>query len=667
MIVKMKFLSITGPQSDIDRVVGEYLSRYEIHLENALSELQTVKNLRPFIEINPYKDLLEKANSYVSILYPQVIPAPSGTISLEESLDTVKKLEEQVGDYTEEKEKLQADREKKKVSLKKLEPFRDFPFDLGRVMSFQFIKYRFGRISRFYLHKLQSYVDEELDTVFYRCREDGQYVWGIYFVPETEVRRVDAVFSSMHFERFFLPNEYEGLPDEVYGQLEREIGRLDTEIAACDEKIRQVLENSAEKLLLAKEKMASLSANFDVRKMAACTAGDEKDPVYYILCGWMSEADADAFMTEIKNDKKLMCMVEDSDNQILHAPPVKLKNPKLVKPFELFTKMYGLPSYNEFDPTIFVALTYAFIFGAMFGDVGQGLCLAVGGALLYHFKKMDLAGCIGCAGIFSTVFGFLYGSFFGFEDVLPALWLKPKEAMASLPFIGSLNMVFVVAIAFGMLLILVTMIFHIINGIKAGNLQETVFDHNGIAGLVFYGAVVSVIFLFMTGHALPATGLLAVMFVIPLVAIAFKEPLSKLVQRRADAMPKEKGMFLLTSFFELFEVILSYFSNTLSFVRIGAFAVSHAAMMEVVLMLAGYTSGNPSAVNWIVVVLGNIFVCAMEGLIVGIQVLRLEYYEMFSRFYTGSGRPFTPFIKKKRKNSDKSRQIRLSMQKQAAE
>lgn len=92
-------------------------------------------------------------------------------------------------------------------------------------------------------------------------------------------------------------------------------------------------------------------------------------------------------------------------------------------------------------------------------------------------------------------------------------------------------------------------------------------------------------------------------------------------------------MFFVQSFFELFEVLLSYLSNTLSFLRIGAFAVSHAAMMEVVLMLAGATEGGSP--NWIVVVLGNIFVCAMEGLIVGIQVLRLEYYEIFSRFYTG--------------------------------
>ena len=108
-------------------------------------------------------------------------------------------------------------------------------------------------------------------------------------------------------------------------------------------------------------------------------------------------------------------------------------------------------------------------------------------------------------------------------------------------------------------------------------------------------------------------------------------------------MEDGKVMFFVKGFFELFETMLSYFSNTVSYVRIGAFAVSHAAMMEVVLMLAGVMDGNT---NWVVVVLGNILVCGIEGLIVGIQVLRLEYYEMFSRFYKGSGREFKPFNSK---------------------
>ena len=165
--------------------------------------------------------------------------------------------------------------------------------------------------------------------------------------------------------------------------------------------------------------------------------------------------------------------------------------------------MYGLPNYNEFDPTIFVALTYSFIFGWMFGDVGQGLVLVIGGFLLYHFKKMNLAAIISMAGVFSTFFGFMFGSIFGFEDVIEPIWLRPMSKMTDLPMIGRLNTVFIVAVAFGMGMILLTMIIHIINAAKNHSLGDLCFDTNGIAGLVFYGLLVFAIVMLMTGHSLP--------------------------------------------------------------------------------------------------------------------------------------------------------------------
>jgi len=129
---------------------------------------------------------------------------------------------------------------------------------------------------------------------------------------------------------------------------------------------------------------------------------------------------------------------------------------------------------------------------------------------------------------------------------------------------------------------------------------------------------------------------------IPVLLFVFKEPLGNLVEKRHKKMEGGKVMFFVQAFFKLFETMLSYFSNTISYVRIGAFAVSHAAMMEVVLMLSGASAGST---NWIIFVIGNIIVCGLEGLVVGIQVLRLEYYEMFSRFYKGTGREFKPFHK----------------------
>ena len=357
----------------------------------------------------------------------------------------------------------------------------------------------------------------------------------------------------------------------------------------------------------------------------------------------MSEKDALSFQEDIKHDERIFCLIGNDGNDVSKQPPTKLKNPKLFKPFEMYVKMYGLPAYGEMDPTWFVAITYSFIFGAMFGDVGQGLLLFIGGFLLYKFKNITLAGIISCAGFFSTIFGFLFGSIFGFEDVIPALWLRPMNAMMTVPFVGKLNTVFIIAIGFGMGIILICMIFNIINSWRAGDIEKTWFDTNSVAGLVFYGSAVLSISLIVSGKKLPGTIVLCVMFLVPLLVIFFKEPLTNLVKKKAEVMPKQKGMFFVQGFFEMFEILLSYFSNTLSFVRIGAFAVSHAAMMEVVLMLAGAESGNP---NIIVIILGNLFVCGMEGLIVGIQVLRLEYYEIFSRFYKGTGRKFEPFRSK---------------------
>ncbi|MDY3919939.1 MAG: V-type ATPase 116kDa subunit family protein [Candidatus Limivivens sp.] len=641
MIEKMKFLSITGPKTDIDRVVDQYLSKYEIHLENALSELKTVAQLRPYIEINPYREWLQKANELVSSLTDTA--APAADITLDEAVDTVRTLEQQLTDLRRRRSALEEKRDDLKESLSRIEPFLNFNFNIRELLKFKFIKYRFGKIALEYYEKLEKYVYDDLDTIFFRCASDDQYVWGIYFIPAEQAIKIDAVYSSMHFERFILPDEYEGTPRESVEKLSSEIAEYTAQIEECQKEISSVLEKQKGKLLAARDRLDALSSNFDIRKLAACTKEDQQ--VFYILCGWMSEADAISFQKDIADDANLYCIIEDDENNILNQPPTKLKNPKIFRPFEMFVRMYGLPDYNEMDPTIFVALTYSFIFGAMFGDVGQGLCLLIGGALLYRFKKMDLAACISCAGFFSTIFGFLYGSFFGFEDtVVKHIWLRPKEAMTTLPLIGSMNTVFVVAIVFGMALILLTMILHIINAVRSRDVGNAVFDTNGAAGLVFYGAIVAVILLLMTGHSAPAAAVLVIMFGLPLILIALKEPLTKLVEKKADAIPKEKGMFAVTAFFELFEVLLSYFSNTISFLRIGAFAVSHAAMMEVVLMLAGAENGGSP--NWIVIVLGNLFVCAMEGLVVGIQVLRLEYYELFSRFYKGDGREFVPFKKK---------------------
>lgn len=642
MIVKMKFLSITGPKDDIERMAGQYLSRYEFQLENALTELKTVRDLRAYTDKNPYEEIIRQAKEYLPAElktekeYPDMTPEKAQSI-----------LEEAEGHLTElrgQRAELSEEREKTVKSLENIEPFLGLKFEVHRLLGFRYVKYRFGRISNEYFDKFERYVYDTLDTIFYKCSSDEEYVWGVYFVPASMADQIDAVYASMHFEHIFLPDEYDGTPSQARQALEERIADLDRQLEELDQRIASVTAEHTDELAGAMQFLEKRSASFDIRKFAALTK--EKDNVFYILCGWMPEKQADAFQKEIEDDEKTFVVVEDDHDNIFSTPPTKLKNPKVFRPFEMYVKMYGLPAYNELDPTMFVALTYAFIFGAMFGDVGQGLVLLLGGLFLYKKKGMDLAAIIASAGVFSTFFGFMYGSFFGFEDTLiKHIWLKPKEAMMTLPVIGQMNTVFVVAIVFGMFLILTAMILHIIVCVRNHDAEGTWFDTNGVAGFLFYGFLVASLILVMSGHTLPGAAILVIILGLPLLAMAFKEPLGAWLEKKKAKFDDGVPMYLVQTFFEMFEVLLSFFSNTLSFVRIGAFAVSHAAMMEVVLMLAGFTEGGSG--NWLIIVLGNAFVCAMEGLIVGIQVLRLEYYELFSRFYKGTGHAFRPYEMKK--------------------
>lgn len=643
MIAKMKFIKIASPVSNLDLVLDKYISKYEIQIENAVAELDKIKNLVSRNEINPYREKL----SEICELTEKVVGSYEEETELLKKEEAIKIFDECKGELesiTARRNEVAAVLTEKKEYYENILPYKSIDYDLKSLQELKFVSFRFGRIRKDYYKKLKDFMDDEDCTVFIECDSNAEYVWGIYFAPLSEIDNSDAIYQAMNFERLDVRYDYEGTFREVAAELEKEVRYYEDELAAIDKEYTDYCMSKAEVFYKIKRTIESASANFDLRKQIAFYKSGEKE--YFILCGWMTREDADSLEKEIKqdDDRKITFIVEEEHEGIFGGAPIKLKNPKFLKPFEMLIKMYGLPDYKEFDPTWFVAISYTVIFGMMFGDVGQGICLAIGGFLLYKIKKMDLAAIIGVAGIFSTIFGFLFGSIFGYEDIIEPLWLRPAEHMADLPFVGKMNTIFAYAIALGMILILLMMVFNIVNAIRAKEWREVLFDHNGVCGLVFYGAVVACVMLFMTGHALPGTIVLVIMFVVPLILIILKEPLMAIVFKHKDAMPKEWGVFAVQVFFEMFEVLLSYFSNTLSFVRIGGFAVSHASMMAVVLMLAGAEHGG-SMGNIFVIIIGNILVCGLEGLIVGIQVMRLEYYEMFSRFYRGGGREFKPYNK----------------------
>lgn len=165
MIVKMKFLSISGPRTDIDRVSASYLSKYEMQLENAITELKTTDNLMPFMDVNPYKEPLSKAEQYVAML-----AQPKGemdtSLTADEILTMIRDLNHDYLDLKAREDRLKKQKEEFLERLHELEPFQPLELNLKEVYGYQYMKVRFGRVNVEYYQKLEKYLFDDLNAIF---------------------------------------------------------------------------------------------------------------------------------------------------------------------------------------------------------------------------------------------------------------------------------------------------------------------------------------------------------------------------------------------------------------------------------------------------------------------------------------------------------------------
>ena len=320
--------------------------------------------------------------------------------------------------------------------------------------------------------------------------------------------------------------------------------------------------------------------------------------------------------------------------------PVLLSENGFTRPFRMLVTNFGTPNYRELDPSFFVGITFMVMFGYMFGDVGQGAVLALVGLWLRLGKKFsstlkDVGTLLLCCGGSSVVFGFLYGSVFGIEDLLPHLWLSPMHDIRRL---------LITAVGIGVVFLSVSLIINIINHIRIRKFYEGTFDKYGILGLFFYWACLGVgIHVMVTKHFAPwQLGLVLT----PLVLIFLSGPIHHFLHKPKAGEEKE-GLFnvVLEGVVETLETLTGYLSGTVSFVRVGALAISHAALCLAISNIMSLTgSGVGGTIGKVLIsIAGNALVICFEGMVAAIQCVRLEYYEMFSRYFKGDGIPYQPF------------------------
>jgi V/A-type H+-transporting ATPase subunit I len=362
------------------------------------------------------------------------------------------------------------------------------------------------------------------------------------------------------------------------------------------------------------------------------------------ITGWMDIRDTEKLFEILRRICGSRFIASISEERDPHAP-VRLANTRFVKPFELLVKTMGMPAADELDPTPLAAVTFVLMFGLMFGDLGQGIVLALAGAVLYRIaeRKKGSRSTLGqsgailiVCGLSAALCGILYGSIFSNENIIPALLFHPMSHIMNLFFLTILIGAFIIAAG---------LMVNIINCLLNSNYSEAFLEKRGLAVLILYGAAVLYFVRYAeTGKGMPAWyGIL--FFLFPLALFAFRGLLGPVLFH--SRWPHNWVDYVIETCVEILEIGLSMLANTVSFIRVGAFALSHAGLSIVTYTLAGIADPSLTSPGAIAIIIaGNIFIIGFEALICGIQSMRLEYYEFFSKFFKGDGVVFSPFTLK---------------------
>ena len=637
-VVPMKLLTLAGPLERFDQVVSACVIDQQFHPEPALRLMGEVKGVMPMDSSNPYAPLLRRAEEVAREAGVELAYAPfPDRLPRKELTAYFDQVEEQVMTLLRRKEELEHTAAESAAAVEQLEYLRGIGADLDELWGLEFSRFRYGYLPRETYDSFQDALDQEDDLLFVPTTLGPRRVYGVYFTTKQAKSRVDMLFSSLHFTRINLEVQPHGTVEQAIAELNAGVERMKGEAAQAEGELRALREQERGRLLSDHAYLRYHSECRDLRRYA-CRSRDS-----FYLVGWVPEDAVAEIQERMAQFSELSCVIDVAADVDRFTPPTKLKNPFLGRVFQPFLEMYGLPSYHEKDPSLLMAVTYCLFFGIMFGDLGQGLCLALLGLVLTKVKGMWLGSIITCCGLSGALLGCVYGSVFGFEDILPGFKIMEETQLGGLGVVSNVLLLLVLSIALGIFMLLLVMAVNIMNGIKQRNFEKIFFGPNGAAGMVFYaGVLIAALAAVAFGVNLLTPAYVLPVLVLPLALMLFREPLSHLAAGDPEWRSFSLGEVLGTGVFELFETLLSYLTNTLSFMRIGAYAITHVGLMLVVHMLAQLAGGVGGPVGIVILVAGNAFVMGFEGLLVGIQVLRLEFYELFGRFYDDGGVPFTP-------------------------
>lgn len=633
-VMKMSALTLTGPKEELEPA-ALHMAASGCFQPFPIDRLVNDKNLRGKITAeteNPYDELLKTVSQFWT-LAQENLPMPEAAnltkdFTLTEARLQTEKVSQSLDALQKQNAALSGEEEKLEAVKALLEAFSETEFKPSALHGGEFLVSRFGKLSNENYERLIS-EDDAFVSVNLLSQTDKNS-WLLIFAASDKQDSLQMLLDAFSFTEFST--------DSIIRTLSSEDGDL---LSAADKLLEKRRADAVDLQSAAAQLLESNRGHYEQlysglytmqRVYEACRGHGEISGMF-VMTGWVPAEKVDEIQTKILNEAPNTVILPEETKELNIPVPTLLNNNRLFSAFQEIVAMYSLPSRGDFDPSLLVAATFTFFFGFMFGDIGHGLIILL--AAIYA-RKMNIvqrsfAFILKCAAVSSMIFGVLYGSIFGLEDVFPALWLSPmKETLK----------IMAVSVGVGFCTINLGMFLNVVKQYKAKNYAKMLFDGQGLAGLLLYWfvAVLVVVFSLNIKFSETVMNLLWAGAGLMLLLMLFKNVLAR-------ALFKEKtGGSVVMGAFGIVEVLLSFLSSTASFVRLAAFALNHVGLSMAVIMLSQLVRGLPcgTVIQFIVFAAGNVVIAVLEGLIVFIQTLRLEYHEFFGKFYSGGGKAFTP-------------------------
>lgn len=652
---QMKLLELMVLKEDISSVI-EYIGKKEsFQFQTKLSDSSSDSDHAIDLDVQFYekiKSIRSSLNINTEIVFSEKVSVPS-----DKEREDAAHIIQVYDDLSERFQEAKNECERVTNAYKEALSFANLKVPYSELEHLSFLSLKIGKIDPKDFEDLKEAVGS--NGIILALGEDKSHILAASskkgrFAVETELK-------NFNFIAMDIPKDFNGVPDDVLEGLQVKKSQADVKLSEVEEE-----RNSFAKTH--KDVLDSLCASFAMAtQVSEVLSKLESTEMVYRITGWIPAAESSEYMSSLDSLTEGRIAIRQYEPYEVPAVlsgkeqvPVKLSHGKFVKSFERMVFSYGSPVYGTIDPTPFVAIFFTFLFGFMFGDFGQGLFIALFGILM-ACKVIKVGGWNKFAPIFigvgctSSIMGLLTGECFSGEAILEpfAMWITGLFGNAHAPIIHmmpssdpnsikTMFAVFGVAIGVGFIINSIGLIINIVNNFIRKKYGEALFGKTGLSGALWFWYIIALVVrvaLFKQSIQLYDWIFIGVTMFLS----AFGEPFERLVDGHKPVMENGFGAMLIGGVVELIEVISTYMSNTMSFIRVGAFALSHAVLGFLVHTLTSMVGGPGTVQGILVLIIGNGIIIVLEGMIVAIQCIRLQYYEFFSKFYKETGREFVPF------------------------